>query len=139
MNINREQSRGVLLQIKRNLSPFPTWLKNYRFLDFDELPIPLLQLEIYTNEFERTYQISNIDKIDITAGNDTAVINSQIISQYAKKEEIHIFCLLIKIWAKSCNLINKFQPMMGLSSYGVILMSLYFLMETKQIPFLNLS
>ena len=86
MNINREQSRGVLLQIKRNLSPFPTWLKNYRFLDFDELPIPLLQLEIYTNEFERTYQISNIDKIDITAGNDTAVINSQIISQYAKKE-----------------------------------------------------
>ena len=86
MNINREQSRGVLLQIQKNLNPFPIWLKKIRFLDFDGLPIPLLQLEIYTNEFEKTYQISNIDKIDITAGNDTAVINSQIISYYAKKE-----------------------------------------------------
>jgi DNA polymerase sigma len=49
---------------------------------------------------------------------------------------IAAFCLLIKLWAKRTGIINTQYPMKGLSSYGVALMSLYYLMETKQINFI---
>lgn len=49
---------------------------------------------------------------------------------------IATFCLLIKLWAKRTGIINTAYPMKGLSSYGIALMSLYYLMESKQINFI---
>lgn len=49
---------------------------------------------------------------------------------------IAAFCLLIKLWAKRTGIINTAYPMKGLSSYGIALMSLYYLMESKQINFI---
>jgi DNA polymerase sigma len=51
---------------------------------------------------------------------------------------IAAFCMLIKLWAKRVNIINSQHPMKGLSSYGIALMSLYYLMESKQINFISL-
>lgn len=47
------------------------------------------------------------------------------------------FCVLVKMWAKNVNLINASHPMHGLSAYGLVLMSLYYLMSTTQIDFLQ--
>ena len=35
------------------------------------------------------------------------------------------------------DIINERNPMAGLSSYAVILMAIYYLMETQQINFIN--
>lgn len=47
------------------------------------------------------------------------------------------FCNLIKYWAVSRTLINMERKIEGLSSYGVLLMCLYYLMVTGQMPFLR--
>lgn len=48
--------------------------------------------------------------------------------------------MLVKLWAKNVDVINSVSPMQGLSSYGLMLMSLFYLMSTQQIEFLtNLS
>jgi DNA polymerase sigma len=58
---------------------------------------------------------------------------------YAENEYILKFCNIIKYWACQKTLINQEKKMMGLSSYGLILMCLYYLMVTEQIPYLKLS
>ena len=137
-NISREHAKTVLGKIERKFEK-PAWLRRFRPMYWQNMPLPVLQFEVYSQQFEKQFRIKNIDKIDITAGNETAVINSEIISNFAKIPEIHLFCMLVKLWAKNRSVINKFNPMMGLSSYGIILMCLYFLMETNQIKFLDLS
>jgi DNA polymerase sigma len=76
------------------------------------------------------------EKVDVTASNDTAIINSEFLSHFSKIREVGLLCILIKMWAKNRNVIKKISPMKGLSAYGVIMMCLFFLMETKQINFL---
>lgn len=51
-----------------------------------------------------------------------------MISYFARIPEITCFCLLVKLWAKTNKIINAQTPMKGLSSYGVVLMCLYYLM-----------
>ena len=41
-----------------------------------------------------------------------------------------LFVLLVKLWAKKNNIINSASPKDGLSGYGVVLMCLYYLMES---------
>jgi len=60
-----------------------------------------------------------------------------MFSYFAQKEEILLFCLLVKLWAKSNNIINSATPMQGLSGYGVILMCIFYLMKTNQLDFLE--
>lgn len=86
---------------------------------------------------ERLFKLDCLDKMDITIGNKSAIKNSEMISYFARIPEITCFCLLVKLWAKSNNVINVQAPMQGLSSYGLILMCLYYLMETSQIGFLE--
>jgi DNA polymerase sigma len=66
--------------------------------------------------------------MDVTVGNKSAIKNSEMVSHFARIPEITCFCLLVKLWAKSNQVINAKSPMKGLSSYGVILMCLYYLM-----------
>jgi DNA polymerase sigma len=82
------------------------------------------------------FDLIGIGKLDVTVGNKTAIKNSEIIGYFARIPEVACFCLLVKLWAKNNSVINAKTPMKGLSSYGVILMCLYYLMETKQIDFL---
>lgn len=60
-----------------------------------------------------------------------------MISYFAKNERITLFCILVKLWAKANNIINSKAPMKGLSGYGVILMCLYYLMDSNQIDFIS--
>lgn len=60
-----------------------------------------------------------------------------MISYFARIPEVALFCILVKQWAKTNNIINAQTPMKGLSSYGVVLMCLYFLMDSGQIAFLE--
>jgi DNA polymerase sigma len=41
----------------------------------------------------------------------------------------------VKLWAKRKTLINAKMPTDGLSSYGVILMALFYLIKTDQAPY----
>jgi DNA polymerase sigma len=75
----------------------------------------------------------------VTVGNVTAAINSELIQHYGKVPEIQLFILLVKLWAKKCNVINAHRPIDGLSGYAVVMMCLYYLMDTKQIKFLDLT
>ena len=77
-----------------------------------------------------------MSKVDITIGNESGAKNSLLISKFMSEHSIAAFCLLIKLWAKKTNIINTAYPMKGLSSYGIALMSLYYLMESKQINFI---
>jgi DNA polymerase sigma len=103
------------------------WIKEaYVLTKLTNMP-PLMQIKVHENACKEIFDIS-IEKIDITACNDTAAINSEFLSHYAKIPEICLFCLLVKLWAKTTNVINRYNPTEGLTSYGVILMCLYFLM-----------
>jgi DNA polymerase sigma len=66
----------------------------------------------------------------------SAVMNSDLLLHYAKVPQIYEFCILIKLWAKRQNVINLQHPMKGLSSYMIILMCIYYLMDSGQIDFL---
>ena len=60
-----------------------------------------------------------------------------MLALYAEDEYVLKFCNLIKYWAVNRGLINMYRKMDGLSSYGVLLMCIYYLMVTKQLPFLK--
>ena len=51
--------------------------------------------------------------------------------------EYSYFVLLVKLWAKKSDIISSASPKDGLSGYGVVLMCLFYLMETNQIPRLD--
>lgn len=75
--------------------------------------------------------------MDVIINNYEGIENSNLLALYAEDEYLLKYCNLIKYWAVSRNLINLERKMEGLSSYGVILMCLYYLMVTKQIPYLR--
>lgn len=99
---------------------------------------PYLKIRIHQDQFYDIFNI-DIDKIDLTTSNNTAVINSQFLSHFSNIKEIGQLCILVKIWAKKWNVINKKYPMRGLSAYGVIMMCLYYLMKTGQVNFLEFT
>lgn len=110
------------------------WISVAYVLDKPKLP-PLMQIKTNIDCFAKAFSL-NLKKIDVTACNDYAAINSEFLSHFAQVPEINLFCLLVKLWAKRTNVIKRRAPIRGLSSYGVVLMCLYYLMETGQINFL---
>lgn len=63
------------------------------------------------------------------------VENSKVVEMYSKSEYIIKFSNLVKLWAKRKNLINAKMPIDGFSSYGIVLMALFYLIKTDQAPF----
>lgn len=76
--------------------------------------------------------------MDIVINNREGVENSVLLAEYAENIELLKLGNLVKYWANRTTLINQVQKIQGLSSYGVLLMVLYFLMVDKQIPFLQI-
>lgn len=95
-----------------------------------------MKLAVDAAHLRRYYKISNVAKIDITVDNKNSIINSEFLAKFAEKDEILMFCILVKRWAKNASIINATHPMQGLSGYGLMLMCIFFLMFTKQIDFL---
>ena len=69
--------------------------------------------------------------MDIVVNNQNGVNNSKMLALYAENITIRNTAILLKRWAKINNLIDKTK----LSSYGLTLMLLYFLMSTGVLDF----
>lgn len=58
-------------------------------------------------------------------------MNSRLLKVYSEYHPgVRALGVLLKLWAKNTNLIDKDK----MSSYGVILMMLYYLIRVKEIP-----
>ena len=135
----RESQKNHLFTAKYRMQFFKdqgglSWYVSSYVYYFVKLPVPFLKITLHRAEFAKKYNIRGMEKIDITVGNTCAVRNSEIISAYADNYDIACFTLLVKKCAKRNLVINSKEPMKGLSAYGVVLMSIFFLIESGQIP-----
>ena len=68
-------------------------------------------------------------KIDIIVNNILGIINSKFLKVYAGVRWVKNLGILVKLWGKSVNLIDK----NALSSYAVILMLIHYLIKAKYV------
>ena len=76
-----------------------------------------------------------LKSIDIIIDTRSGIENSKILAMYSQSLYILKFGNLVKFWAKKKNIINAKKPTEGLSSYGVLLMALFYLIKSKQAPY----
>ena len=76
-----------------------------------------------------------LKSIDLTINIPNAVKNSKVLELYNQSDYIIKFCNLIKFWAIKKTLINTKIPTDGFSSYGVVLMTLFYLIKAHQAPY----
>lgn len=65
--------------------------------------------------------------------NPQGVKNSKFLKKFARVKDIRNLGILLKMWGKKHALIDPFK----LSSYGLLLMLIFFLMKTKKIDFVK--
>lgn len=68
-------------------------------------------------------------KIDIIINNVLGVINSKFLAVYSQVRWIKNLGLLLKMWAKNVNMIDK----SNLSSYAIVLMMIHYLIVSKKV------
>jgi DNA polymerase sigma len=100
----------------------------------DKIKVPFVKV-VYNSDFGKNKNV--VPSMDIIINNYEGLENSKLLALYAEDEYVLKFCNVIKYWAVNRNLINLQRKMEGLSSYGILLMCLYYLMVSKQIPFLK--
>ena len=75
-----------------------------------------------------------LNGIDITVNNHEGVMNSEMLALYTAHPHILKLCLLAKKWAVSNHLVAKEPPFDKLSTYGVVLMAIFYLIKSEQAP-----
>jgi DNA polymerase sigma len=90
--------------------------------------VPLIKLN-----YEQQIGHPRATSIDCVINNYFGIENSKILRKYSKNQQIMKFCNLIKLWALRNQVINKQNVQLSLTGYGIVLMSLYFLIVHKQI------
>lgn len=76
---------------------------------------------------------NTLNNMDIVINNNHGVNNSRLLGVFADNRLIRNLGLLVKKWAKK----NKLIGIQELSSYGIILMLLYFMMAEGLLEFLD--
>lgn len=76
---------------------------------------------------------NTLNNMDIVINNNHGVNNSRLLGMFGENRIIRNLGILVKKWAKK----NKLIGIQELSSYGVILMLLYFMMAEGLLEFLD--
>ena len=69
--------------------------------------------------------------MDIVVNNHNGVLNSSMLEVYSENKKLRNLGVILKLWGKK----NKLIDPQKLSSYGLILMLLYFLMSSGYLRF----
>ena len=69
--------------------------------------------------------------MDIVVNNHCGVLNSSMLEAYSENKKLRNLGVILKLWGKK----NKLIDPQKLSSYGLILMLLYFLMSSGYLRF----
>ena len=69
--------------------------------------------------------------MDIVINNHSGVLNSSMLEAYSENKKLRNLGVILKLWGKR----NKIIDPQKLSSYGLILMLLYFLMSSGYLRF----
>lgn len=92
---------------------------------------PKLKLNLKTPSIKLTFQNDRVLKsANLTFDCKTGVEISKYLKLYFKSRYIIKLCNLIQLWAIRKTIINIKVPSEGLSSYGVIMMVLFYLVKT---------
>ena len=99
-------------------------ITNFNTIINDKIRVPVIKIELDDDI---------VTSLDFVANNEPGVKNSEFLNNFARNRDIKNLGLLLKMWGKKTKLIDPYR----LSSYGLLLMLMYFLMDTKKIDFIK--
>ena len=131
----REEKIHYLLEVCKTLTINSLNKLNYFIEPYvnEKIKVPFIKMK--RDKTVNSSELYILKSIDIIIDTRSGIENSKILAMYSQSLYILKFGNLVKFWAKKKNIINAKKPTEGLSSYGVLLMALFYLIKSKQAPY----
>ena len=131
----REEKIHYLLEVGKTLTINSLNKLNYFIEPYvnEKIKVPFIKMK--RDKTVNSSELYILKSIDIIIDTRSGIENSKILAMYSQSLYILKFGNLVKFWAKKKNIINAKKPTEGLSSYGVLLMALFYLIKSKQAPY----